>query len=76
MSTFGDDADASGFEKRSAGKAAEPLMSDMELRDWFAGQALAAITNESDAFWAGAAPLAYQYADAMLCARKQEAAHA
>lgn len=72
MSTFGDDADASGFGERSTAKTAEPLMSDMELRDWFAGQALVGITHDSDVFWPGAAPLAYQYADAMLKARKLE----
>jgi hypothetical protein len=39
------------------------------LRDYFAAQALQAILNQSDIFWVGAAPLAYQYADAMMEAR-------
>jgi hypothetical protein len=43
----------------------------MELRDYFAAQALQGILNQSDAFWAGAAPLAYRYADSMLKAREQ-----
>lgn len=48
----------------------ETIYSGMTLRDWFAGQALAGITQDSDCFWPGAAPLAYQYADAMLALRK------
>ena len=43
--------------------------SAMSLRDYFAAKAMQGIVNNSDAFWAGAAPLAYQYADAMLEAR-------
>ena len=41
----------------------------MTLRDYFAAKVMQGIVNNSDAFWAGAAPLAYQYADAMLEAR-------
>ena len=41
----------------------------MTLRDYFAAQALQGIVNQSDTFWAGAARLAYQYADAMMEAR-------
>jgi hypothetical protein len=41
----------------------------MTLRDYFAAQALQGIVNQSDTFWAGAAQLAYQYADAMMEAR-------
>lgn len=41
----------------------------MTLRDYFAAQALQGIVNQSDIFWAGAAQLAYQYADAMMEAR-------
>ena len=46
-----------------------PVASEMTLRDYFAAKAMQGIVNNSDAFWAGAAPLAYQYADAMLEAR-------
>ena len=42
----------------------------MPLRDWFAAKAMQAIVHEADEFWAGAAPLAYEYADAMLKARQ------
>ena len=42
----------------------------MTLRDYFAAKAMQGIVNNSDAFWAGAAPLAYQYADAMMKARE------
>ena len=42
----------------------------MTLRDYFAAKAMQAILSEADTFWAGAAPLAYEYADAMLKARK------
>ena len=42
----------------------------MDLRDYFAAKAMQAILHQSDSFWAGAAPLAYQYADAMLKARE------
>jgi len=41
----------------------------MTLRDYFEAQALQGIVNQSDIFWAGAAQLAYQYADAMMEAR-------
>jgi hypothetical protein len=43
----------------------------MTLRDYFAAKALQGILHDADVFWAGAAPLAYQYADAMLKAREQ-----
>lgn len=43
----------------------------MTLRDWFAAKAMQAIVHEAEKFWAGAAPLAYEYADAMLKARNQ-----
>lgn len=43
----------------------------MTLRDYFAAKALQGILHDSDVFWAGAAPLAYEYADAMLKARGQ-----
>jgi hypothetical protein len=42
----------------------------MELRDYFAAKALQGLLTSADCFWPGAAPLAYQYADAMLEARK------
>jgi hypothetical protein len=42
----------------------------MTLRDYFAAIALQGILQEAETFWAGAAILAYQYADAMLEARK------
>lgn len=42
----------------------------MTLRDYFAAAAMQAILSEAETFWKGAAPLAYQYADAMLEARK------
>lgn len=42
----------------------------MTLRDYFAAQAMQAILSDADTFWKGAAPLAYEYADAMLEARK------
>ena len=41
----------------------------MTLRDYFAAKAMQAILHDSEVFWAGAASLAYQYADAMLKAR-------
>ncbi len=47
-----------------------PEKAGMTLRDYFAAKAMQGILTESDCFWAGAAPLAYQYADAMLEARK------
>jgi len=43
----------------------------MTLRDYFAAKAMQGIVNNSDAFWAGAAPLAYQYADAMMKERSE-----
>lgn len=42
----------------------------MTLRDYFAAQAMQAILSEAETFWEGVAPLAYQYADAMLKARE------
>lgn len=42
------------------------LAEGMTLRDYFAAKALQAILNDAEIFWEGAAPLAYQYADAML----------
>ena len=42
----------------------------MTLRDYFAAKAMQAILSDADTFWDGAAPLAYEYADAMLEARK------
>jgi len=44
----------------------------MSLRDYFAAQAMQAILHQSDTFWIVAAPLAYQYADAMLEARNKQ----
>jgi hypothetical protein len=43
----------------------------MTLRDYFAAKALQGILNDADVFWDKAAPLAYQYADAMLKAREK-----
>lgn len=43
----------------------------MTLRDWFAGKAMQAILIDAEIFWEGAAPLAYQYADAMLKERSK-----
>lgn len=48
---------------------AAPLADGMTLRDYFAAKAMQAILNDAEIFWEGAAPLAYQYADAMLKAR-------
>jgi hypothetical protein len=42
----------------------------MTLRDFFAAKALIGILHDSDVFWEGAAPLAFQYADAMMEARQ------
>lgn len=42
----------------------------MTMRDYFAAKAMQAIVHEAEKFWAGAAPLAYEYADAMLKARQ------
>ena len=43
----------------------------MTLRDYFAAKAMQAIAHEAEQFWEGVAPLAYQYADAMLKARQE-----
>ena len=43
----------------------------MTLRDYFAAAALKGIVSGADTFWVGAAPLAYELADAMLAAREQ-----
>jgi len=48
---------------------ARTMLSGMSLRDYFAAMALQGILNDADVFWDKAAPLAYQYADAMLKAR-------
>ena len=45
----------------------------MTLRDYFAAAALKGIVSGADTFWAGAAPLAYEYADAMLRVRNAKA---
>jgi hypothetical protein len=54
----------------------EPAAQDIDLRDWFAGQALAGIM--ADPNWSGTtqttAKSAYQIADAMLAERDREAA--
>lgn len=42
----------------------------MTLRDYFAAKVLQGMMNDADCFWEGAAQLAYQYADAMMEARK------
>ena len=55
------------FPSEAYGNA--PPHTGMTLRDYFAAQALQGIVNQSDTFWAGAAQLAYQYADAMMEAR-------
>lgn len=44
---------------------------DMTLRDYFAAKAMQAILSGAEIFWEEAAPLAYEYADAMLKARGQ-----
>ena len=41
----------------------------MTLRDYFAAKAMQAVAHDAEVFWDKAAPLAYQYADAMLKAR-------
>jgi hypothetical protein len=48
-----------------------PLAEGMTLRDYFAAKAMQAILNDAEIFWEGAAPLAYQYADAMLKERSK-----
>ncbi len=53
-------------------KKTREIYSGMTLRDWFAGKAMQAILNDAEIFWEGAAPLAYQYADAMLKARSND----
>ncbi len=45
------------------------LSRDMTLRDYFAAKALEGLVSDADIFWKDAAPLAYQYADAMIKAR-------
>ncbi len=47
----------------------EEMQAGMSLRDWFAGQALAGLTNDAEVFWPRAATLAYEYADAMIATR-------
>ena len=42
----------------------------MTLRDYFAAKALQGMLEGAEIFWEGCAPLAYQYADAMLKARQ------
>lgn len=44
---------------------------NMTMRDYFAAKALQGLLAEADCFWDDAAPLAYQYADAMLRAREK-----
>lgn len=61
--TTGEPAFPSGYEV--------PKYHGMTLRDYFAAKALQGILSDADTFWAGAAPLAYKYADAMLKAREQ-----
>jgi len=58
------------IEKKEKQKAGQ-LLEAIRLRDYFAAQALQGILNQSDTFWTGAAPLAYQYADAMLKVRSE-----
>ena len=41
----------------------------MTLRDWFAGQALAALLVDDEMLWEHCAELAYRAADAMMKAR-------
>lgn len=47
-------------------------LAGMSLRDYFAAKALQGLLAEADCFWDDAAPLAYQYADAMLKARESK----
>lgn len=61
----------------SCGQPMHEGFSGMDLRDWFAGQALAGMDNsqmaQSGSVLAKAAAVsAYAYADAMLAARKRE----
>lgn len=44
---------------------------NMSLRDYFAAKAMQGLLNNADTFWSGVAPLAYEYADAMMKAREQ-----
>lgn len=54
------------------GHANNVLLPGMSLRDWFAGQALAAIFSFDQTETPGeVAKLAYQHADAMLAARQK-----
>jgi hypothetical protein len=48
-----------------------PGSKGMTLRDYFAAKAMQGILHEAETFWVGAAPLAYEYADAMMKAREQ-----
>ena len=52
-------------------KKTREIYSGMTLRDYFAAKAMQAILNDAEIFWEGAAPLAYQYADAMLKERSK-----
>ncbi len=47
------------------------IYTGMSIRDYFAAKAMQAILNDAEIFWEGAAPLAYQYADAMLKERSK-----
>ena len=75
------------MQMREDGTAASITYSGMSLRDWFAGQALAAVADTNpnlpddpaDGYWPDAATLAsrraawaYVQADAMLAAREAE----
>ena len=54
---------------------AVPTVQGMTLRDWFAGQALAAfLSSDADEEWnpENASIVAYEYADAMLKQREAE----
>ena len=44
----------------------------MSLRDWFAGQALAGLTQNGQFACGQVAAAAYSFADAMISARKQQ----
>lgn len=57
--------------KDSYGMLVPDRQSGMTLRDYFAAKAMQAILNDAEIFWEGAAPLAYQYADAMLKERSK-----
>lgn len=54
---------------------AVPTVQGMTLRDWFAGQALAAfLSSDADEEWnpENASIVAYEYADAMLKQREEK----